>query len=70
MLQLLSEGLSFESRLQVFGFPLEILDSSLLSSELSRAPFSSSVYEGWKGCTKTVIPLNCCICLVESSAVF
>lgn len=70
MLQL-PEGLSFESRPQVFGFSLEILDSGLLlRSELRRAQFKNSVYGGWKGCTKTVLPLNCCTGLVESSAVF
>lgn len=71
MLQLLSLGLNFKSRLQVFSFSLEILDLGLLlSSQLSRAQFKNSVYEEGKGCTKTVLPPNCCTCLVESSATF
>lgn len=64
-------GLSFEPRPQAFGFSLEILDSGLLlSSQLNKAQFKNGVYEKWKRCTKTVLPLNCCTCLVESSAVF
>lgn len=71
VLQLLSEGLSFELKPWLFDFSLEFLDSGLLlSSELSRAQFKSSVNEGLKRCTKTVLPLNCCTCLVESSAIF